>query len=319
MRTLKTGGAIFWLQSPYPLAQCTHTLIKRVIMTPTQQESVFDSLDKSNAELNAEHSVDQHLRVAYWSNTQDRVTYNADKVHTLSFYLEGGEGSKRLDIQSGQGHSGSLCLLPQYHHSVWEISSPFRFAHLYFSDDSIKQFASTTLDIEPRLIQIPELTFHDDQQLVALARQLFLSSDASPLSYQQNTLEIFRYLLSNTQYCLNEQLRLTGGLSPAALAKVKEYIHQYFDQSISIADLSQQANLSDFHLLRMFKQSTGFTPNDYVNYVRVETVKQELLTEKSLSQIAQECGFSHQSHMNRTFKKWASITPGQFRSALQTE
>lgn len=278
------------------------------------QESVFDSLDKSNAELLANQDINQHLKVAYWANTQDRVVYNADQVHTLSFYLEGGEGSKRLDIQSGHGHSGSLCLFPQYHHSVWEITSPFKFAHLYFSDESIKQFASTTLDMEPRLIEIPELTFHDDQQLVALARQLFLTSDTSSLCYQQNTLEIFRYLLSDTQYCLSKHLKLTGGLSPKALTLVKDYIHQHFDQSISIADLSDQANLSDFHLLRMFKQSTGFTPNDYVNHVRVEAVKQKLATDTALSQIAQECGFSNQSHMHRTFKKWAGVTPGQYRA-----
>lgn len=286
-------------------------------MNKISQESVFDSLDKSNAQLMAEHNVNQHLKVAYWSNTLDRVTYNADQVHTLSFYLEGGEGSKRVDLDRGNGHSGSLCLLPQYHHSIWEITSPFTFAHLYFSDDSIKQFASTTLDIEPRLIQIPELTFHNDQQLVTLARQLFLTSDASSLSYQQSTLEIFRYLLSDTQYCLNKHLKLTGGLSPAALSRVKDYIHQNFDQSISIADLSAQANLSDFHLLRVFKQSTGFTPNDYLNHVRINAAKTGVVSGKALSELAQECGFSNQSHMNRTFKKWVGMTPGQYRKDLQ--
>ncbi len=68
------------------------------------QESVFDSLDKSNAELLADQQINQHLKVAFWTNSQDRVVYNADHVHTQSFYLEGGEGSKRLDIKSGHGH-----------------------------------------------------------------------------------------------------------------------------------------------------------------------------------------------------------------------
>ncbi len=167
------------------------------------------------------------------------------------------------------------------------------------------------------MIEIPELTFHDDPQLVALAQQLFLSTDSNALCYQQNTLEIFRYLLSDTQYCINNHLKLTGGLSPHCLARVKEYIHHYFDQNISIADLAEQANLSDFHLLRMFKQSTGFTPNDYLNHVRVETAKQKISTETALSQVAQECGFSNQSHLNRTFKKWVGLTPGQYRTAIK--
>jgi len=280
------------------------------------QESVFESLDKSNARLLSERQVNQHLKMAYWSNTVDRVSYNADQVHTLSFYLEGGEGSKRLDINKGSGHQGSLCLLPQYHQSIWEITSPFKFAHLYFSDDSLKQFASTALDIEPRLIQVPELTFHDDKQLVELAQALFLDSDESPLRYEQNTLSIFEHLLSHSEYCLDKSIPLKGGLSPTALRKVKDYIHSHFDQTISIAELAALVNLSDFHLLRMFKLSTGFTPNDYLNYIRVDAAKRMIAAQESLANTAADCGFSNQSHLNRVFKKWTGTSPGQYRSAL---
>lgn len=287
-------------------------------MTSTAiQESIFDSLDKSNAQLLSETQVNQHLRLAYWSNTQDRVSYNADQVHTLSFYLQGGEGSRRVDINSGTGHQGSLCLLPQFNESVWEITSPFKFAHLYFTDDAVKQFASTTLDIEPRLIQVPELTFHNDQQLVKLANQLFLSSDNSPLSYEQNTLQIFEHLLSDGAYCLDKKANIKGGLSPFALNLIKDYIQHYHHQSISIADLAKQVHLSDFHLLRMFKLSTGFTPNDYVNYVRITSAMAMIANQTSLVETASACGFSNQSHMNRVFKKWKGITPGQYRAMIQ--
>ena len=281
------------------------------------QESVFDTLDKSNAQLLSETSINHHLKLAYWANNQDRVSYNADNVHTLSFYLQGGEGSRRMDANCGTGHQGSLCLLPQFHQSVWEITAPFKFAHLYFTDEALKQFASTTLDIEPRLIQVPELTFHEDPALEVLTRELFLFSDENRLNYEQSTLKIFEHLLSDRRYCFSSaKTALTGGLSPVSLKRVKDYIHQNFSRNISIKELAQLVNMSDFHLLRMFKVSTGFTPNDYLNYVRVEAAMSAIAQGKALIDIAHECGFSNQSHLNRVFKKWKGVTPGYYRNEI---
>lgn len=295
------------------------------------QESVFDTLDRSNASLLADHQINQHFRTAHWSNDLDRVSYHADKVHTLSFYVKGGEGSRRIDVNKGNGHTGSLCIFPQFHESQWEITSEFRFAHLYFSDESIKQYASTTLDIEPRLIEIPDLTFHEDERLMNLAQQLFLSELTAPeltapeltcnptaLAKEQQIQQIFEHILSDQRYCLNHSAKIIGGLSPAALIKTKEYIHAHYQQNIHLAELAALVDLSEFHFLRMFKASTGFTPNDYLMHVRIEAAKQAIKSNDSLVNVALNCGFSNQSHMNRTFKKWVGVTPGMFRKLTKS-
>ena len=284
-------------------------------------ESVFDTLDKSNALLLAEQTINKHFKTAHWSNALDRVAYHADHVHTLSFYLQGGEGSRRIDEDRGTGHAGSLCILPQHHQSKWEISAPLSFAHLYFSDESIKQFAATTLDIDPRTIVVPELTFHDDTALVSLVKQLFLTpescvQDHVDLLGQEQVIQlIFEHLLSDKYYCLNRPVKLTGGLSPVIARRIKEYIHQHSNQALHLSELAEIAGLSDYHFLRMFKKSTGFTPNDYVTHVRVEKSKQALACQQPLAQVAIDSGFSNQSHFNRTFKKWVGMTPGAFRCA----
>ncbi len=287
------------------------------------KESVFDTLDKSNAVLLAEQSINKHFKTAHWSNALDRVSYQTDHVHTLSFYLQGGEGSRRIDTNKGFGHAGSLCILPQHHQSQWEITAPFSFAHLYFSDESIKQFAATALDIDPRLIEVPELTFHDDTALVGLARQLFIApekahlSSNNPLHQEQLIQLIFAHLLSNKHYSLNKSVRVSGGLSPAVCHRLKEYIHLNVHRTIHLNELAQLANLSEYHFLRMFKTSTGFTPNEYLIYSRVEQCKHALARQQSLTQVALNYGFSNQSHFNRTFKKSVGVTPGAFRLACK--
>ncbi len=284
------------------------------------QESVFDTLDRSNATLLADHQINQHYRTTHWTNDLDRVNYHTDKVHTLSFYVKGGEGSRRLDVNKGSGHTGSLCIFPQFHESQWEISSEFRFAHLYFTDESIKQYASTTLDIEPRLIEIPDLTFHEDEKLMGLAHQLFLPeliSSPTALEKEQQIQQIFAHLLSDQRYCLNHTANITGGLSPSALLKTREFIHANYQQNIHLATLAALIDLSEFHFLRMFKASTGFTPNDYLMYVRIQATKQAIKNHQPMVDIALACGFSNQSHMNRTFKKWVGVTPGAFKKQVK--
>ncbi|UZE95331.1 helix-turn-helix transcriptional regulator [Alkalimarinus alittae] len=284
------------------------------------QESVFDTLGRSNAHLLAQHTINKHFKTAHWSNSDDHVSYHADRTHTLSFYLQGGEGARRIDASQKVGHSGSLCMLPQHHQSQWEITAPCVFAHFYFSDESIKQFASTTLDIDPRTIEVPELTFHDDAILLSLSRQLFLVPTInghlppSQLAQEQTIQLIFKHLLSDKHYYPQKQLKLTGGISPATLRQLKEYIHQHSHQAVCLTDLAGLANLSHYHLLRMFKASTGYTPNDYLTYIRLEKSKQALSSQKSLAEIAVEQGFSNQSHFNRIFKKWVGVTPGTYRS-----
>jgi AraC family transcriptional regulator len=286
------------------------------------QESVFDSLQKSNASLLSKTQLNKDLQLAYWSNTLDRVSYSAEKVHTLSFYLEGGQGSRRIDATAPQrsGNPGSICLFPQHQESTWEISAPFTFAHLYFSDQAIKQFASHSLDIEPRLIQIPELTFQQDAQLEALSAKLFnIASNyqcdqASPLAYEEAVQGLFHHLC--VHYSGLTQTPLTGGLSPKALNRIKDYLTTHFNDDQSLTSLSQLAelvNLSEYHFLRMFKLSTGFTPNDYITFLKITEARKAIEKGLPLASVASHCGFANQSHLNRQFKKLTGVTPGQYR------
>ncbi len=289
-----------------------------------ESEFIFDTLKRSNAQLHGHQSVNQHYGLAYWSNDFDRVTYQADRVHTLSYYATGGEGSRRLDVNTGFGQTNTVSLLPQFHYSDWEISKPFHFAHLYFSDESIKQFAAMTLDIEPRIIQVPELIFNDDRQLVVEVKKLFAEGLLqTPLAYEQHIQTIFSQLLSDTHYCIKKESSLTGGLSPRVLKRVRDFMQANLHTKIQLNDLAEQANLSAYHFLRMFQLSTGFTPNDYIQFARIENVKRSLspnnIEAASLAAIAAQNGFSHQSHLSRVFKKYVGVTPGQYRKIMESE
>ncbi len=109
----------------------------------------------------------------------------------------------------------------------------------------------------------------------------------------------------------------TTGLEPKIIMVVKEYIHNYFDTTISLSDLSRRAGVSKFYLLRVFAKKTGMTPHAYLNHVRVSKARQMMQNKVSIIDTAMSTGFYDQSHLNRIFKRICGITPGQYVGALQ--
>jgi transcriptional regulator of acetoin/glycerol metabolism/AraC-like DNA-binding protein len=107
-----------------------------------------------------------------------------------------------------------------------------------------------------------------------------------------------------------------GGLSPAAMRRVREYVDAHLGGSMDLATLAGVAGVSIHHFARGFKQSAGITPHHYLTQKRVERA-QDLLgsTDLSLSEIAVAVGFSDQSHLARHFRQMLGVTPGQFRWA----
>ncbi len=71
--------------------------------------------------------------------------------------------------------------------------------------------------------------------------------------------------------------------------------------------------MSEFHFARLFKQTTGLPPHQFVIHRRIECAKRLIVAGRlSLSQIAIEVGFSDQSQLNRHFKRIVGVTPKQF-------
>ncbi|MEO1712922.1 MAG: AraC family transcriptional regulator [Bacteroidota bacterium] len=98
------------------------------------------------------------------------------------------------------------------------------------------------------------------------------------------------------------------------LCMAKEYMHEYFDGPIQLADVAQAAYLSEFHFLRTFKTCFGQTPYQYLLELRIERA-QELLrtTSMPVRSVAEHSGFTDPQYFNRLFKRKLGRSPRQYR------
>jgi AraC-like DNA-binding protein len=107
-----------------------------------------------------------------------------------------------------------------------------------------------------------------------------------------------------------------GGLAPWQIRRIKEYVEQQLAERLTGADLAKRVNLSEHHFCRAFRISLRQTPHTYVVGRRVERACEMMLSSSwTIGQIAIECGFADQAHLNRCFRKLMGASPGAWRRA----
>lgn len=80
----------------------------------------------------------------------------------------------------------------------------------------------------------------------------------------------------------------------------------------SLQQLCQLTNLSPYYLTRIFSSTVGIPPHAYLNQLRIVHAKRLLAENWKIAEVAQETGFTDQSHFTKTFKTLVGVTPGQY-------
>jgi AraC family transcriptional regulator len=115
----------------------------------------------------------------------------------------------------------------------------------------------------------------------------------------------------------------TRGINPrhvhaSRIQAVLNHIHGNLAADLSADRLAKRAEVSLAHFSRVFRDATGTSPHQYVLAARLDLAR-KLLTQSTLpiSRIAEECGFSSQSHLTASFRAAHSTTPAQYRSHVR--
>lgn len=102
-----------------------------------------------------------------------------------------------------------------------------------------------------------------------------------------------------------------------ALKKVESsvmYIEQNYSTNITLEEAAGVSSISIYNFCRTFKKATGRTFVEFLNHIRLsEAAKQLLTTDKSISDIALDTGFSSISYFNKIFKKNYGYPPYLYR------
>lgn len=105
-----------------------------------------------------------------------------------------------------------------------------------------------------------------------------------------------------------------GRLAPWQARRAKEFLNANLSGDASLASVATECNLSVSHFSHAFRRTFGRAPHRWLMERRVDAVKNLLLTSAlTLAEVASQCGFADQSALNRSFKRIAGESPGQWR------
>jgi AraC family transcriptional regulator len=280
----------------------------------------FETLHQHKARLHNSVQLGSGVQLAAWSNCNDRITQESADHHTLSLYVADGYECYQKVPGGWQNGGGPdrFCVMPRQYESTWDIRSDLSFVHLYFTDQHLRQLMEQTWDRSPLAINVQPLSFAEDPQITLLYRQFLLNHNwqdsANQLALSSASTLLMSHMLQRYSQLQWRLPSVRGGLAPAVLKRVQEFINQHLDQPLVLADLASQAELSEFHFARMFKHSTGQAPHQYVMQVRLQQAEKLLRnTLMPLTQIALDCGFSSASHFSNRFKAFYGYSPIRLR------
>ncbi|HKM28756.1 MAG TPA: AraC family transcriptional regulator [Anaerovoracaceae bacterium] len=98
------------------------------------------------------------------------------------------------------------------------------------------------------------------------------------------------------------------------ISHIINYIYQYYREKITLEDLAEMEHLSTFYLSHIIKNCTGMSFREFLCFARVEWSEIDLLdTNKKISQVANDVGFSTTAYYEKHFQKWFKRTPADHR------
>ena len=267
-------------------------------------------------------SVDKGVSAAIWTSDRPVEIWGSPdlSVNVLSMALrayrcEAWADHKKLQFE--QCRTSSLQIMPAAASPRAYFPEPIELLHLNFPHDRLAEIAS----VEPGALELNDPLANFDPEIAntchRLARELKSDCTMSQLHFDALTTSIGVQLVRRWSNRGTKAAPFRGGLPPARLRRVEEFLMSHLADNVGLDTLAAIADLSPKHFARAFRQSTGMPPHRWLIERRIDRAKSLLRTaDLSLAEIALACGFADQSHFTAAFRKIAGATPGSYRQEI---
>jgi AraC family transcriptional regulator len=205
--------------------------------------------------------------------------------------------------------SGEMTLLPRGTPSKWSWNS---------SCDRLDVVLSSNVLGDGKSMEVVDRRAFRDAEMELICRRLYheLSLNCVDKLYCESLVMNLAEILLLRHSTASRETRLLprGGLSRNQARRVLEYVEANLSRGLTLKRLSEIADLSLHHFARMFKQTIGVAPYQYVLERRLERAKTMLRSANGgLVEISLSTGFDSQSHFTNTFRRKVGATPMKFR------
>lgn len=130
----------------------------------------------------------------------------------------------------------------------------------------------------------------------------------------QSLMKNFTEIFADLEQFFTEHIQIK---SNTMITEVIKYVHQNYDQDISLESTAKHFFIDKSYLCKLFKKHTQQNFNDYLMQIRIHKAK-ELLNnpEYGVNVVSAKVGYSDYSYFGRIFKKIVGVTPSEYRKSF---
>lgn len=153
----------------------------------------------------------------------------------------------------------------------------------------------------------------DNREIELKEGESYIITPNSPHAFTSISGNIYSYLTISLKNKTFKTSNLTEYISHAVF-----FIENSDLSILSVDDVCRFVNVSKFHFTRAFKNEVGITPHQFILNQKIKKIRQGIVSQQSLSDLSLDYGFSDQSHLCNTFKKYMGVSPLQFYAKHRT-
>lgn len=244
-----------------------------------------------------------------------------------------GEGTREVNRNRFPYQKGSIFLFTPLDCRGFDISIPTRFCSIRFSEVFLAQFknAQDRERIAQWLKQLEHIFAHHnrfqellikrpgDCKMISALIGNMVQEYGEKQSYHEENLQHFVTLILNIlARNVTEDAETTAtGLEPEPLInRMLVHIRQHINdpEKLRVEHLAASFNLSVNYVGEYFRKFTGESLQHYITQYKIKLVQQRLAySTLTIGQIADELGFTDESHLSRQFKKHNGVSPVEYR------
>jgi len=225
-----------------------------------------------------------------------------------------GGGMDGARLRSFDSSRYALFLTPVGAPMIFRKDVPSRHINIYFHadkfDDALENSTSPLQLPHPVLnLVVPGIRGFADRLVEEMQSPGMLNADAAD--------SLARLMLVHVARHLRRTPAPSQTLSPALLARLREYVTTCLGERILVADLARLAGMPPDRFAATYKEQTGQSPHQFVLALRLEHAA-GLLRQSSLSvaDIAHTCGFASQQHLTNVMHSRLGVTPRRYRESV---